>query len=412
MSSISKNNINHKHYDDMMLALLPLILCAMVMYSARVLLICAAAFITARIVDVGMAVIRNQPIDSSDKSSTVAALTFCMMLPVTVPLYVVVVTIALTIMVGKHAFGGKDAYPFSLAALAMCTAAVNWPTQVFRAVKPFTKIDFWTGAGASAATSSLQIKTGGLPYVSTLNLFLGNYAGAIGSSFIIIIIAIAIFLLVTKRITWHIPLTFLVTCSTIAMIFPRIYGISAIDSFKYEILTSALVFNSVFLLNEPATTPKRPQAKIVFGVLCGVLTMIFRYYGSFEIGACFALLLVNATEGYWDRLFMSKSEKARIKADEEADKPVKKQVKKNTYTQENPAKTLKTVHKADVKEEKPVKNKEKELQKNNGTSARKSTLDIISRAEDDIDQVEFSTQTIDVEQALRELEERYLKGGK
>ena len=65
------------------------------------------------------------------------------------------------------------------------------------------------------------------------------------------------------------------------------------------------------MLNEPATTPKKPAAKLIFGVLTGVLTMLFRYYGSYEIGGCFAILLVNATEGYWDRLFSGqKNEKA------------------------------------------------------------------------------------------------------
>ncbi len=391
----------------MMLALLPLVLCATVMYSYRVLLICGIAMVTARIVDVGMAVVRNQKIDSSDKSSTVAALTFCMMLPVSIPLYVVVMTVAVTILVGKHVFGGKEAYPFSLAALAMCMAAVNWPNEVFRAVKPFANVDFWTGAGISAATSSLQIKTGGLPYVSTLNLLLGNHAGAIGSSFIIIIIAIAIFLFVTKRITWHIPVTFLVTCGIIALIFPRIYGISRIDSLKYEILTSALIFNSVFMLNEPATTPKSPKGKIVFGVLCGILTMIFRYYGSFEIGACFALLLVNATEGYWDRLFMSKEAKERQKTKEAFNQKETGEIKsgsKRTYVAQNTKQNSapKQINRNNIKTDEKAKN----------SPSTEKTLDIISRAEDDIDQVEFSTQTIDVAQALKELEEIYLKEGR
>ncbi len=392
MSSISKNFTNEKHYDDMMLALLPLILCATVMYSARVLLICATATITARIVDVGMAVIRRQKIDRDDKSSTVAALTFCLMLPVSVPLYVVVMSVALTTLVGKHVFGGKDAYPFSLAALSMCVAAVNWPTEVFRAVKPFARVDFWTGAAASTTTTSLRIKTGGLPYISTLNLLLGNHAGAMGSSFIIITLAIAVFLISAKRITWHIPVTFLATCSAIALAFPRIYGISRIDSLKYELLTSALIFYAVFMLNEPATTPKNPKAKITFGVLCGVLTMIFRYYGAFEIGGCFALLLVNATEGYWDRIF-DKKEKPENKKSEKAQpaKPAEKKAYKKAET---------TVVKAETKR--------KHTEDLSGTT----TLDIISRAEDDIDQVEFSTQTIDIARALKEYEERYIKEGK
>ncbi len=444
MSSLSKKRLTDRHYDDMMLALVPLIICACVIYSTRVLLICGTAFVTARIVDVAMAVIRKQEIDPDDKSSTVAALTFCMMLPVSIPLYVVVMTVAVTILVGKHSFGGKDAYPFSLAALAMCMAAVNWPVEVFRAVKPFTPVNFWTGAAQTAVSGSTRIKNGGLPYISMLDLLLGNHAGTMGTSFIVIIAAIAVYLLVTKRITWHIPLTFVATCAVIAWFFPRIYGISRVDSLKFELLSSAVVFYAVFMLNEPATTPKNPKAKIIFGFLCGVLTMLFRYYGSFETGGCFALLLVNATEGYWDRLFASDKKQNETQKETAVKEKVPAEKKKQTKPQpaaenkdekcisgENRNESVsrhdekpegKKLYKADSADKpakanhqkpadrKPEEKKEEPKQPKKGRVG--STITMISRAEDDIDQVEFSTMSIDVNEALRDFEEKYGKEGK
>lgn len=405
MNSQTYKNNYRQHYDYMMLALAPLIICASFIYSARVLLVCGAAFITARIVDVAMAVIRKQEIDADDKSSAVAALTFAMMLPVSVPLYIVVVTVALTVMVGKHAFGGKDSYPFSLAALAMCVAAVNWPNEVFKAVAPLTSVNFWTGTAQSALTGSSQIKLGGLPYISTFDLLLGNHPAAMGSSFVLVIVAIGIFLLATKQITWHIPVSFLATCTAFSLAFPRIYGVSRLYSLKYEILCSAIVFYAVFMMNEPATTPKNPRAKLVFGVLTGLLTMLFRYYGSYEIGGCFALLLVNATEGYWDRLFEKKTEDST-----KEDKPVKEKVKtEKTASKHQPEPNGKKLYRKEPVAEKTVKAVKQPKQPKEMDAT--TTLDIISRAEDEIDQVDFSTQTIDMEQALREFEERY-KGGK
>lgn len=455
MDSMNYKDTYRRHYDYMMLALAPLIISASVVYSSRVLLVCAVAFVTARIVDVAMAVLRKQDIDVDDKSSTVAALTFCMMLPVSVPLYIVAVTVALTVMVGKHAFGGKDAYPFSLAALAMCVAAVNWPNEVFKAVTPLSAVNFWTGAAESALTGSSQIKLGGLPYISTFDLLLGNHPAAIGSAFVLIIVAIGVFLLATKQITWHIPVSFLATCAAFSLAFPRIYGVSRIYSLKYEILCSAIVFYAVFMMNEPATTPKNPRAKLIFGVLTGVLTMLFRYFGSYEIGGCFALLLVNATEGYWDRLFEegslrsagkaiscslkigtkasenSEKEKAVKPKTEKKAKPVKEESVAETHTRHSDAEGKKVYKKENTSANKSSKNTKSKTEK--APRAKKSSkpadavkqkkerkpkdadqtkmLDIISRAEDEIDQVSFSTQTIDMEQALREFEERY-KGGK
>ncbi len=398
----NKTKSSQQHYDYMLIALIPLVICATFVYSLRVLLVCAVAMLTARIVDVGIAVLRKKEIEAEDKSSTVAALTFCMMLPVSVPLYIVVVSVALTILVGKHAFGGKDVYPFNLAALAMCVAAVNWPEEVFKAVTPMTNVNFWTGAAESTSSALSRIKLGGLPYISTFDLLLGNHAAAMGSAFVLVILSVGVFLLATKHITWHVPVSFLVTCSAISLAFPRIYGVTNLHSLKYEVLCSAIVFYAVFMLNEPATTPKNPRAKLVFGVLSGVLTMLFRYYGSYEIGGCFALLLVNATEGYWDRLFTKE-----VKNVEETQNKKPEAVKTVSVSGEDtkPSKKVYTKETAEKTVKKPVKKVEEDLSKT-------TTLDIISRAEDDIDQVDFSTQTIDMERALREFEEKYSKGGK
>ena len=109
----------------MMLAVLPLILCGTVLYGARVLLLNVIAAVVARVCDVIVSMVRNQELDSSDNSSVLAAIIFCLMLPVNVPLYVVIIPVILAITVGKHLFGGKDVYPFNLSALALCCAAVN-----------------------------------------------------------------------------------------------------------------------------------------------------------------------------------------------------------------------------------------------------------------------------------------------
>ncbi|MEG3030575.1 MAG: RnfABCDGE type electron transport complex subunit D, partial [Oscillospiraceae bacterium] len=299
-NQIKSDNLQN-HYKDMILAVIPLIICGTVLYTSRVLLLCAVGLLTARAVDVLVSMLRSQEFDSSDYSSLFSALAFCMLLPVNVPLYVIIITVGLTTLVGKHLFGGKDVYPFNLTALAMCTAAVNWPGHVFSAVVPFSKVEFWSGLADSTISNAGIIKDGGVPYVSTFNMLLGNHSGVMGSDFILVVGAVAVFLYATKRITWHIPVSFLATCIIFAFLFPRVYGFSRFDSVKFELLNGALIFSSVFMMNEPATTPNNPKAKVIFGVLVGVLSMLFRYFGGYEVGVCFALLIVNTVEGFIDR---------------------------------------------------------------------------------------------------------------
>ncbi|MEG1896094.1 MAG: RnfABCDGE type electron transport complex subunit D, partial [Oscillospiraceae bacterium] len=188
----------------------------------------------------------------------------------------------------------------------------------------------------------------------------------------------------TKRITWHIPVSFLATCIIFAFLFPRVYGFSRFDSVKFELLNGALIFSSVFMMNEPATTPNNPKAKVIFGVLVGVLSMLFRYFGSYEVGVCFALLIVNTVEGFIDRCVEWKPVvEIKNPASQQEDTPV------------------------------PVVVKAKRLHKEKIKSAD-DAFELISEAEDSIDQVDFSTRTIDIATVLQQeaLQAKKGKGGK
>lgn len=368
----------------MLTATVPLIVCGCVLYGPRVLLLCALAMVTAKAVDVAVGMIRRENFDVSDHSSELSAVIFCLMLPVNIPIYVVVISVLLAVAVGKHCFGGKDVYPFNLAALAMCCAAVNWSDKVFVAVTPFSKVDFWTGATAGAAkTMAGIVKDGGVPTYNALDLLLGNRPGAMGSDFLLVILVIGAFLIATKKITWYIPVSFLATCTVIALAFPRVYGFPRLASLQLEMLNGTVLFVALFMLNEPTTTPKNPKAKIIYGVLAGALGMIFRYFGGFELGTCFALLLVNTMDGAIDRLvsgelFVKPQEKPRrVKAEKIVQPNVEK---KNIKTQIN-------------------------------TKAAQ-TLDSIGQAEDKIDEVLYSTRTLSIDEILKAEEEMKKKGGK
>lgn len=364
-----KSDSEQNHYKDMLLAVVPLIICGAVLYSTRVLLLCAIGMLTARAVDVIVSMVRGMEFDATDHSSTFSALVFCMLLPVNIPIYVIVIPVMLTTLVGKHMFGGKDVYPFNLTSLSMCIAVVNWPEKVLSAVVPFAKVDFWSGASLGTLSNAGVIKQGGVPSVSTFNMLLGNHSGVMGADFILVVISVAVFLYATRRITWHIPVSFLTTCIVFAFLFPRVYGFSRLDSVKFEVLNGALVFCSVYMMNEPATTPKNPKAKLIFGALVGVLGMLFRYFGSYEIGVCFALLFANTIEGFIDRCVEWR--------------PVV-EVKKAASLQE----VVPPIRTPRVKKEK--------------MKSANDAIGLINEAEDSIDQVIYSTRTIDIASVLEE----------
>ncbi len=385
----------------MLTATLPLIVCGSVLYGPRVLLLCALAMVTAKAVDVAVGMIRRENFDVSDHSSELSAVIFCLMLPVNIPIYVVVISVILAVAMGKHCFGGKDVYPFNLAALAMCCAAVNWSDKVFVAVTPFSKVDFWTGATTGATkTMAGIVKEGGVPTHNALDLLLGNRPGAMGSDFLLVILMVGAVLIITKKITWHIPVSFLATCTVIALAFPRVYGFPRLASLQLELLNGTVLFVALFMLNEPTTTPQNPKAKIIYGVLAGALGMIFRYSGGFELGTCFALLLVNTMDGAIDRfvkgeLFVN-TVNAAVGRFVKGGMPVKQQEKPRP-----------------VKAEKSVQPKaERKNIKTQFNTKAAQTLDSIGHAEDTIDEVLYSTRTLSIDEILKAEEKMKKKGGK
>ncbi len=395
MTSIQRKN----HDKSMLWAIFALALCGSVLHGARVWLLCFVATVTAKVVDVLVSMIRRTDYDSTDHSSELAALIFTLMLPVNIPVYVIVVSVVLAIYVGKHMFGGKDVYPFNLAALTMCCAAVNWPEKVFSAVVPFAKVELLSGHTAQATISNASlIKDGGVPPYNTVDMLLGNYPGVMGADFVLVIVVIGLFMILRRKITWHLPVTFLVTCAAIAYIFPRVYGFSRLESIELEMLNGSVFFVALFMLADPTTTPKTPKAKIVFGFVTAVLAMIFRYVGSFDIGTCFALLLVNTLDGYIERLVGGDRIKVAATNEENTEENKKeKNVYRKIFTAEKTENT---------KEKTPKIQKEK-------IKGASDAMDLISETEDNIDNVIYSTRTISIEEILKaEEEQKRKKGGK
>ena len=383
-------NTERKNHDKYMLwAIFAIAFCGSVLHGARVWMLCGIAILTAKAVDVAVSMIRRTDFDSTDHSSELSALIFTLMLPVNIPVYVMVTSIVLAVAVGKHMFGGRDVYPFNLAALTMCCAAVNWPEKVFSAVAPFAKVDLLSGYTAQATISNASlIKDGGVPPYSTFDMLVGNYPGVMGADFVIVIAVIGLFMIARKKITWHIPVTFLVTCAAIAYLFPRVYGFSRLESISLEMLNGSVFFVALFMLADPATTPKTPKAKVVFGFLTAVLAMIFRYVGSFDIGTCFALLLINTLDGYIERICGGK--KVKIELPEETG---------TEQTKEKSRGIVKNVklEKAEKTEKPPKAEKVK---------TPHDAIVLISETEDKIDNVIYSTRTLSIEEILKAEEEQ------
>lgn len=279
-------------------------------------MLCLTAAFTAMLCDHLVAWLRHRPCDKTENSSIPSALVLVLLLPATVHYYVVVVSVAVAILLGKHAFGGYGHYPFNPAAFGYAVAAVSWPGEVFLYPVPFTTMSVLdTGSATVMESVSHTLRAGGVPNVDTFDLILGNYAGPIGATSVLILVACAMYLWMRRDITLGIPFGFLLSCALVAFL-PACEHAGAGAALAVSGHPPALAqirdalrrayFAAVFLVNEPVTRPKNTRAHFVYGMILGFMTMMFRYFGSYDTGVCFAVLAVNALAGYLDRLFSQK----------------------------------------------------------------------------------------------------------
>ncbi len=295
-----KENV-HTLFTDVIIAMVPLIAMAYFYYGPRTLFLALSASALCFAFDLLCRKLAHKKIKLNDFSAVITGLAIVMLLPVTVPYYVVVTACLFAIFIAKHPFGGLGANMFNPACAGVAFVTVCWPTAVFGFPKPFDEIPVRiTQALPQAVSPASVLKMHGEPSGDLLLMFLGNFSGPMGATAILVILSCLFFLLFRRTITWHIPLSVIASAAVMALLFPRVQ-INIVPGVLLELFAGCLVFGAVFLATDPVTSPSLPLSKVLFGVGIGVLTMLLRYFGGFEEVFVFALLIMNALSFALDR---------------------------------------------------------------------------------------------------------------
>lgn len=301
-----------RYYKHICFMAVPVLCMACFLYGVRPLLLCGIAVLTGNLCDRLVSLLRRRVYQAGDFSNESFALVIALLMPVTVDIYVLIAAVLAGVLIGKEIFGGYGSYPFNPAAVGYVVAAVSWPEQVFRYPQPYTSIPLWD-ASMVPVSSTIEdtLRSGGMLNIRSLVLSLGEYAAPMGTGAALVILACGLFLWTQKDAHMSASVSFLLTCALIAFFFPRQAGLAdsavlanvlpRLRCVRDELLTGAILFSAVFLLNEPYTCVHHRMGRILYGVLVGVVSMGFRYYGVYETGVCFALLVVNSVSAWIDR---------------------------------------------------------------------------------------------------------------
>ena len=146
--------------------------------------------------------------------------------------------------------------------------------------------------GVTAATPLHHMVMPALPEESVLDMFLGNCPGSIGEISALALLVGGAYLVIRKVISLRIPVSYLGTMAVLTLVFAKTEA--PVDWMLYSLCSGGVMLGAIFMATDYATSPATAKGQIIYGIGCGVLTVVFRYFGLFPEGVTYAILIMNA----------------------------------------------------------------------------------------------------------------------
>lgn len=242
------------------------------------------------------------PVTITDGSAVVTGLLLAFNVPSNLPVLIIILGALVSIGIGKMSFGGLGNNPFNPALVGRVFLLISFPVQMTTWPVPS---GFKTGyADAVTGATPLGIIKEGLRNGETIpqlmnqvpdhmQLFYGYMGGSMGEVAAAALILGLIYMLIRRIITWHIPVSIIVTIAIFTGILWLINPSEYADPL-FHLLTGGIMLGAVFMATDYVTSPMVPKAMIIYGIGIGILTVVIRIFGSYPEGVSFAILIMNA----------------------------------------------------------------------------------------------------------------------
>lgn len=287
---------------DVLIALIPAMLGSIYFFGFRSLLVTLVSAAACVFFEWGFCKVRKLHCKTYDLSAVVTGVLLAFICPVTIPYWTIILGDFFAIVLVKMLFGGlgKNIVNPALAGRAFL---FSWPVLMSN----WVKVGFDNAAGllstadaVTAATPMSAMHQGALPEESILDMFLGNIGGCIGETSALLLIIGFLYLLYRKVITARIPLAYIGTVAILAFLFPQ--GNDRIAWMAAQVFGGGLMLGAIFMATDYVTSPLTKLGQIVYGIGCGVITILIRYFGGYSEGVTYAILCMNACSVLLDKI--------------------------------------------------------------------------------------------------------------
>ena len=281
---------------DVVIALMPALVVSTVVFGADVLRVTALSvaacvafeYLIQKFMVRGAVTVTNW-------SAVVTGVLLGFNLPASIPWWIVVMGAFVAIAVAKMTFGGLGKNPFNPALVGRVFLLIAYPVQMTTFPLPVNGMfDALSGATPLAAVKQGIVTPG---TVGAQELLLGNMPGSLGEVAALALLCGFVYLLWRRVITWHIPVTVLVTMAVFAFVAALCSGQSEAALWQlplFHVLAGGAILGAVFMATDYSTSPMTVKGGVIFAVGIGAITMCIRLWGAYPEGMSFAILIMNA----------------------------------------------------------------------------------------------------------------------
>ena len=287
---------------DVIIALMPALVFSVYNFGIRALTMTMVSVLSCYGFEKLWNILMKKHDKTYDLSACVTGILLAFVCPVTVAYWQIVLGAAFAILLVKMLFGGLGRNVVN-PALAGRAFMMSWPVAMSTWIIPGMKtaapivgpVDI-----ATAATPLANMHQGLMPDASIWELAWGTVGGCIGETSAIMLLVGLVYLLIRKVIRITIPAAYIGTVAVLTLIFPM--GNPGIQWMLCQIFGGGLMLGAIFIATDYVTSPLTTKGQIVYGIGCGALTVLIRYFGGYNEGVSYAILIMNCCVVLLDRI--------------------------------------------------------------------------------------------------------------
>lgn len=294
-------SVNRLMY-GVILSLIPAMMVSAYMFGLGALIVTAVAILSCVLTEAAIQkYLLKKEVSIRDGSAMVTGLLLAFNLPSNLPWWMVVAGSVFAIGIGKMVYGGLGNNPFNPALAGRVFLLISFPVQMTSWPLPIESRLSYTNAVTGAtplgilkesALMEMPVSEAMQQMPEHMHLFLGQMGGSLGEISALALLLGFVYMLFRKIITWHIPVTIIVTVFAFTGILWLIDPVNNATPL-FHVLTGGLILGSVYMATDLVTSPMTKKGMIIYAFFIGVITVVIRVFGSYPEGVSFAILIMN-----------------------------------------------------------------------------------------------------------------------